>query len=212
MQTFAADPQCKATALTAAGKGITARMIQRHYLEQAERDLGKGFMPPWAPEVCRQWRAMLNRLAGTTQSVAANLDWAIKLAIFRDWTEQNGIAWKSLSDWAHVMGRLVAALGQTPYKDKSVTIEFILRRPHAGGLPDSPPAGPAPVAAGLLAEPSLVELAVQRAVHWPDQPGAPGGRGAPRFALRTGAGLPAGRRPPARTRRRGWWTGSSAIF
>ncbi len=36
MQTFASDPQCKATVLSARGKRLTAHMIQRHYLEQAE--------------------------------------------------------------------------------------------------------------------------------------------------------------------------------
>ena len=126
MQTFASDPRCTATALSTGGKGLTAGMIQRHYLEQAEAHVRESFMPPWAAEVCRQWRAMLDRLAGAPQSVATTIDWAIKLAVFRDWAGRNGVAWQSLPDWSHVLERLVAALGQTPCKDKSVTIEFIL--------------------------------------------------------------------------------------
>lgn len=126
MQTFACDPQCKATVPSTGGKGLTARMIQRHYLEQAEAHLGATFMPSWAKEVCHQWRAMLDRLAGAPQSVATSLDWAIKLAVFRDWAENNGVTWQSLPDWSHVHERIVASLGQTPYKTKSVTVEFVL--------------------------------------------------------------------------------------
>jgi hypothetical protein len=126
MHTFASDPLCRATVMTTGNKALTARAIQRHYLELAEAHLGDGFMPPWAPEVCRQWRAVLDSLDGAPHSVATTLDWAIKRAVFEDWAQRSGIAWTSLPDWSHVFERLLAALAQTPFKDKSVKIEFIL--------------------------------------------------------------------------------------
>jgi proteasome accessory factor A len=126
MQTFAADPTCSAAVPSAKGESLTARMIQYHYLEQAEAHIGEDFMPPWAGEVCRRWRETLDLLSGAPQSVATKLDWAIKRAIFQDYVERNGVPWQSLSDWSCVCGRLRAALDQTPYKGKAVATEFLL--------------------------------------------------------------------------------------
>src|SRR5262249_58880988 len=57
MQRFAADPSCTATAETVTGARLTAIAIQLHYLERVEAHVGDAFMPPWAGDVCRRWRA-----------------------------------------------------------------------------------------------------------------------------------------------------------
>ncbi len=127
MQRFAADPQCKTTVLAAdKHHHLSALTIQRHYLEMAEHNLGRSFMPPWAPQVCERWREMLDRLADAPQSVSTCLDWAIKLALFRQWSQQHGLAWESLGHWSCVYQRLVSALSQTPNKNVENQIEFIL--------------------------------------------------------------------------------------
>ena len=131
LHTFASDPTCTRTVQVASGKSLTALQIQRHILELAEAHVADPFMPPWTAAVCRLWRAMLDRLEGGPQAVATTLDWAIKLSLYRDWAQREGVAWESLNDWAHVLNSLVAALAQTPFKDKSVTVEFALG-------PDSP--------------------------------------------------------------------------
>ena len=62
MRTFAQDPTCSAQVDTATGGRISAIQLQRRYLELAESHAGDAFMPPWAEEVCRQWRSILDRL------------------------------------------------------------------------------------------------------------------------------------------------------
>src|SRR5262249_10940398 len=83
MRLFASDPTCAAVAETKSGERVTALVIQRHYLTQAEAPLRARFMPPWADEVCRRWRAVLDGLRGGWESAATSLDWAIKLALYR---------------------------------------------------------------------------------------------------------------------------------
>lgn len=109
MQRFAGDPTCRAVVATADGRARTAVEIQRHYLAQAEAHAGDSFMPPWAGEVCRQWRAVLDRLDGGWEAVATTLDWAIKLVLYRDRVRRWGLAWESLGAWNVVAGRLAAA-------------------------------------------------------------------------------------------------------
>ena len=56
---------------------IPGRVIQRHYLTQAEAHMHDRFMPRWAEEVCRRWRAVLDGLRGGWEWAATSLDWAI---------------------------------------------------------------------------------------------------------------------------------------
>lgn len=126
MRTFAGNPQCDANVPLANGNTLTARKIQQHYLELAEAHLHESWMPPWAPEVCRQWRAMLDRLAQAPQSVATCLDWAIKWVMFQNWMNGKGFSWETVPDWSHVLERLNSELGKTPFRDKSLSIEFVL--------------------------------------------------------------------------------------
>jgi tetratricopeptide (TPR) repeat protein len=92
MRRFSLDPTCRAVAQTLGGKKLSAVQIQRHYLEIAQTHLGAPFMPPWTDQVCIQWRAMLDRLEnGAPGSVAATLDWAMKLGLFLDRAERRGL-------------------------------------------------------------------------------------------------------------------------
>jgi len=126
MQTFAADPTCTAAVSTTSGRPMTARMIQTRYLEQAEAHIGCDFMPPWTEQVCRCWRETLDLLAGAPQSVETRLDWAIKLALYREYAEQSGVPWSSVPDWSFVHESLSTALGRTPCRNKSLATEVIL--------------------------------------------------------------------------------------
>jgi hypothetical protein len=92
MRQFATDPQCKARAELATGGSISAIEIQSRYLDAAEANLDRDFMPDWAPRVCEQWRAMLERLGGAPDSVATTLDWAIKLNLYRAHLARRGVA------------------------------------------------------------------------------------------------------------------------
>lgn len=131
MRTFAADPQCKAIVESKNGKGLTAGMIQRHYLELAEAQIHKAFMPPWAEDVCRQWRTMLDRLRDGPESVATTLDWAIKLALYKERLQRSRqVAWESLPHWTHVLGHLHEALKKSKCHKRSLSVEFVLG-PHS---------------------------------------------------------------------------------
>ena len=84
--------------------------------------------------------------------------------------------------------------------------------PH--GLAGAAPAGFAALAAGLLAESSVVELAVQRPVHRPDvaRRRALTRRATIRFTnSKSRSRKWTGRSARSARRRRGWWTGCSAI-
>lgn len=127
MRTFAGDPECKATVELVDGRRLTAETIQRQYLELAEQHLRDDFMPPWAPEACEQWRAMLDRLRDAPASVETALDWAIKYALFRNRVARSArVTWESLPHWTYLLGEMLKALQETPYRDKTVTVEFVL--------------------------------------------------------------------------------------
>jgi len=96
MRRFAGDPTCTLTVPTVNGRNLTALMIQRHYLTLAETHVGEAFMPSWAAEVCRQWRAVLDGLEYDSESLDRVLDWRMKLALFRGRVRRYGIVWESL--------------------------------------------------------------------------------------------------------------------
>lgn len=78
---FASDPGLRARVSLPGARRGTAISIQRHYLAQAERHLGEGFMPDWAREACDRWRRTLD---GLPHESARTLDWQIKLATYRE--------------------------------------------------------------------------------------------------------------------------------
>ena len=130
MRTFARDPTCTATVSMIDGRRLGALDIQHHYLAEAERHVDDDFMPPWAGDVCRLWRTTLERLAGAPGSVSSVLDWAIKLALFRDRARRRGVAWESLPHWTSVAARVTAALAKVQQGGKV--------RPEKALGPESP--------------------------------------------------------------------------
>lgn len=110
MQTVAGDVTCKKPLPMADGSCLSALAIQRHYLEQAEAHVGASFMPAWAAEVCHLWRAVLDQLEEAPGSVAASLDWGIKLALFSHHARGMGIRWDALPFLNQVIARLAAAV------------------------------------------------------------------------------------------------------
>jgi hypothetical protein len=126
MRAFARDVSCRVTVPLCDGSAATAVAIQRHYLELAEANLGKSFMPPFAETVCRKWRAMLDRLQGAPASVATMLDWGIKYALFGEHVRRRGMDWDSIESWSQVSEKLARVLGKGPFMQANVPKELIL--------------------------------------------------------------------------------------
>ncbi len=110
MRNYAADVDCLATAELADGRQASALDIQLHYLQLAEAHQHAHFMPPWAPEACRRWREILDRLQQGQHAVATMLDWAIKSALYTRVVEQHGFSWAAIRDWHYVLKRVGPAL------------------------------------------------------------------------------------------------------
>jgi hypothetical protein len=110
MYAYATDPALTAAAPSASGRRLTALDIQRHYLQLAERYQDADFMPPWTPQACALWRQMLDWLASGWEAVQTRLDWAIKLALYRQRATRRGLSWESLDRWNQILGRLQAEL------------------------------------------------------------------------------------------------------
>lgn len=106
MRQFADDHTCRAATDSQSGVPVTALSIQRHYLEQVENYLDQQFMPPWGPDVCREWRKILEELEDAPASIATTLDWGIKFALYQDRARQCEIPWETLSSWSLVVDKL----------------------------------------------------------------------------------------------------------
>jgi len=126
MQTFAGDPTCTATVASLSGNHLTALAIQRHYLTLAEAHAGDPFMPPWAAAVCEQWRAILQRLERGPDAVTTTLDWAIKLALYKDRTRRRGFAWESLPLWTRIVDGLMRGLPRVGGRRPRLTVDQVL--------------------------------------------------------------------------------------
>jgi hypothetical protein len=99
MRSFAADAECRVEAPSVDGKPLTALAIQRHYLALAEANQGASFMPPCAPQVCQQWRFVLDQLEHDLPSANRLLDWPLKLDLYRDHAARRGLDWASFPNW-----------------------------------------------------------------------------------------------------------------
>lgn len=128
MRIFADDPACRRTAPLGDGREVTALEVQEHFLQQAEACAEAAFMPPWAGEVCRQWRAMLDRLRHGPALVGRSLDWAIKLALFQSHARRRETTLEALALWTPVLDRLAAAHAETDKAEEPLTAELILGR------------------------------------------------------------------------------------
>ena len=125
MRRFAMDTEGKVKVKGKSGQPLTAIGIQYRYLTQAEAHVHDAFMPPWAEEVCREWRKVLDRLESGPMPSGTMLDWQIKLAIFRDRVRRRGMTWDSLSHCTEMLLTLQKSLRQTVHSRKSLTTEFI---------------------------------------------------------------------------------------
>jgi Pup amidohydrolase len=96
MGTFSADPTCRATAMTVGGQAMTALEIQREYLKQVQRCLGRPFMPAWAETLCTRWADTLDRLEGAPDAVSTQLDWAMKFGMYRQFAATRGLDWEQV--------------------------------------------------------------------------------------------------------------------
>ena len=126
LKEFARDPLCKTRALVSGGVWMTAIEIQRFYLEQAESNLRARFMPDWAEEACRRWRAILDRLEMGYEGVNTTLDWAIKLTLYKDFVARSGFAWESLPCWTRIHKHLYAAMGYPADLGDSLSAAMVL--------------------------------------------------------------------------------------
>ena len=106
MRGFVADPTCGASAVLLNGERMTAIEIQRHYLKLVEERIDASFMPPWAEDVCRRWRHVLDSLESDPKSMQTSLDWPIKLAVFKQRARQHGIDWETLPAWNEILSSL----------------------------------------------------------------------------------------------------------
>ena len=125
MRTFATDPSCSRAVALVNDREATAIEVQRHFLEQAEAHAGAVFMPPWAGEVCRQWRAMLDRLSAP-HSLARTLDWAIKFALFQNHARRRNTTLEALAKWSPILAKLAATIGQTDDGPRPLTAALVL--------------------------------------------------------------------------------------
>jgi hypothetical protein len=90
---IARDTSLRQTVSLRRGGKVTAIALQRRYLERACAHLHHPAMPTWAGAVCEIWDATLTRLEQGAEAVADSLDWAIKLAIYRDRVSRRGMTW-----------------------------------------------------------------------------------------------------------------------
>lgn len=102
LHAIAKDPSLTTRVGTTAGEHLTAIDIQRRLLGHAQRHLRAAFMPSWAGAVCAGWERLLDRLAAGPDAVCLTLDWAMKLAMYRDRTRRRGLEWDSLAAWSQV--------------------------------------------------------------------------------------------------------------
>ena len=145
MRTFATDRSCTCTVPLTDGREVSGLEIQFHFLDLAEAHAGAEFMPPWAGEVCRHWRTMLDRLRQMPASTGRTLDWAIKFALFENHARRRNTTLEALAKWTPVLSKLTAALSGTDSAEVPLTTELILSR-------KSPFAGARKIATPLLEE------------------------------------------------------------
>ncbi len=113
LKIFISDPDCRATAMAAEDRRLSAIDIQHHYLYHAESFVESSEMAgcEWAAQVCAAWRETLDQLERGPGAVGTTLDWAIKLELYRSHAERRGIPWSSLPAWSRVLRGLPALAG-----------------------------------------------------------------------------------------------------
>ena len=65
------------------GRGLcSALTVQRVLLERVEHALSESWMPAWAEDICKDWRATLDLLESDPDDTVGSLDWSTKQALF----------------------------------------------------------------------------------------------------------------------------------
>lgn len=82
LDTIAADWMLRSPLSVGGNRKMSALEIQRHYLNLAEDNLGRDFMPPWAPQVCDKWRYALDLLAAGPEAASRAIDWCMKGVLY----------------------------------------------------------------------------------------------------------------------------------
>jgi hypothetical protein len=111
MRTFAADPELTDTTPTTDGRRVTALDVQRHYLSCCARHFRRreiGHFPAWVPVLLEAWERALTALGEDPEALDCALDWRIKLAVYRDFSERNAVAWNSWPHWNAILKRLLS--------------------------------------------------------------------------------------------------------
>jgi len=129
MKIFACDPACRAVVRGRSGTSFTAIEMQRHYLAEVRSHLHDPFMPPWAEAVCHKWQETLDRLEeGGPESMQGTLDWAMKLALFKNHAHHSGFEWDKISRWNYALRRLRQGLDARGYEapDAPIRAEIVL--------------------------------------------------------------------------------------
>jgi hypothetical protein len=135
LRKIVADPTCKAWVSLSSGRRLHAIDIQRHYLQEAERNLD--ILPRWAADVCEQWRRVLDGLESDPGSLSTTLDWAIKYPIYRRRIAQSGIEWDDIPCWNHVAERIRGGIRGSSHRGIH-RVELILGRTKAKSpIPDT---------------------------------------------------------------------------
>ena len=127
MRMIAGDVSCKRPLRMADGNCMTAIALQRHYLEMAEAHVSDSFMPAWAAEVCRRWRAVLEQLEEAPTSVDKTLDWGIKRALYADQARSLGIRWEDLPFCNDVIEQIAGVLAARTGSAKAVPMETAIQ-------------------------------------------------------------------------------------
>jgi proteasome accessory factor A len=128
----ASDVTCKRKLRLAGGGEATAIEIQRRLLQLAERH--RGVLPPWADAICALWRLTLDRLAGSPDSVATVLDWAIKRRLFQNRAKRRGIPVERFALLNSTVQRLTAALAGVGVNGRGILLSVVLG--HDSPIPE----------------------------------------------------------------------------
>jgi hypothetical protein len=127
MKQIAGDVTCKRPLRMADKSSSTALAIQRHYLEMAEAHVSDSFMPAWAAEVCRRWRAVLDQLENAPTAIDKTLDWGIKRALYADQARSLGVRWDDLPFWNGVIEEIAGAIDARAGRAKAISLETTIQ-------------------------------------------------------------------------------------
>ncbi len=101
--------------------------IQRHYLALAEANLDRDFMPPWAPEVCKHWRRILDLLSEGPWAASRSIDWCMKWALYSNHAAHCGLDWPLLSDLCEFLPTLSQKLRLAARPGQPFPLDFALQ-------------------------------------------------------------------------------------